>query len=737
MDPIAVRRHTSEQAGRLTALQDLQRDLLRTRNPQEAAEAVVNRLREAAPDLRVSVILLDAVSRTAVVLASSPPGSGSLPSGARIPYRVFSPPSALYEGDSHFVDDLREQPELSLVGKGLVRDGIRAFASLPLSSGDQLIGMLNLGQGFPGSLPSDVLQLAQDCSLPLALALREAGSAERADEAEGRYQSLFEDVPVGLYRLDRDCRLEAANLAFGAILGFDLRAALGTLDFDELWVDRLAAERNRDQLRRVGVVREFEGLMRRADGREIWVQTDVRVRRDPDGSLCGYEGSLQDVSQRRQAQEQLVHEALHDALTGLPNRAFFMARLEHAVRFSQRQEDYEFAVLFLDFDRFKIVNDSLGHSLGDQLLIEGGQRLAGCLREVDTLARFGGDEFVILLDGISGIRDASHIAERIHYALAAPFSLGGHEVVATASIGIAVGSKGNDPPQDLLRDADIAMYQAKQQGPGKHVIFNAEMHRQALGLLNLESDLRRAVERNEFELAYQPIVSLADEQLRGFEALVRWRHPEKGVLLPADFLGTAEDTGLIVVLGRLVLQEACHQLREWQRDYPGWKELSVSVNLSSKQFHHPDLVDDVSRCLAENDLEPGTLHLEITEKVIVEDPARAIDTFERLKALGVHIHIDDFGTGYSSLSMLSHFPVDILKTDRTFIDRMGFDKSDLEIVRAVFSLARSLDMEVIAEGVENGGQLTTLREMGCRFAQGFFFAKPLLPAGVAQLLSRP
>ena len=737
MDPIAIRPRISEQAGRLAALQDLQRDLLRTRNPQEAAEAVVKRLREAAPDLRASVVLLDPVSRTAVVLASSPQSSGSLPSGAKIPYRVFSPPSALYEGDSHFVDDLQEQPELSLVGEALLRDDIRAFASLPLSSGDQLIGMLNLGQGLPGSLPSDILQLAQDFSLPLALALREAGSAERADEAESRYQSLFEDVPVGLYRLDGECRLEAANLAFGAILGFDLRAALGTLEFDELWVDRLAAERTRDQLRRVGVVREFEGLMRRADGREIWVQTDVRVHRDADGSLCGYEGSLQDVTERRQAQEQLVHDALHDALTGLPNRAFFMERLEHAVRFSQRQEDYKFAVLFLDFDRFKIVNDSLGHSLGDQLLIEGGQRLAGCLREVDTLARFGGDEFAILLDGISGIRDASHIAERIHYALAAPFSLGGHEVVATASIGIAVGNKDYDPPQDLLRDADIAMYQAKQQGPGKHVIFNAEMHRQALGLLSLESDLRRAVERNEFELAYQPIVSLADEELRGFEALVRWRHPEKGVLLPADFLRTAEDTGLIVVLGRLVLQEACRQLSEWQRDYPGWKELSVSINLSSKQFHHPDLIDDVSRCLAENDLEPGNLHLEITEDVIVEDPARAIDTFERLKALGVHIHIDDFGTGYSSLSMLSHFPVDILKTDRTFIDRMGFDQSDLEIVRAVFSLARSLDMEVIAEGVENSGQLTTLREMGCRFAQGFFFAKPLRPEGVAQLLSRP
>jgi len=697
---------------------------------------VVEKLREAAPDLRISVILLDEVSRTSVVLASSPQGGGSLPSGVKIPYRVFSPPSALHEGDSHFVDDLQEQAERSLVGEALLRDGIRAFASLPLSSGEQLIGMLNLGQKLPGSLPSDILQLAQDFSLPLALALREAGSAERADEAESRYQSLFEGVPVGLYRLDQDCRLEAANLAFGAILGLDLRTALDKLDFDGLWVDRLAAEQNRDQLRRVGVVREFEGLMRRADGREIWVQTDVRVHRDPDGSLSGFEGSLQDVTERRQAQEQLVHDALHDALTGLPNRAFFMERLEHAVRFSQRQEDYEFAVLFLDFDRFKIVNDSLGHSLGDQLLIEGGHRLAGCLREVDTLARFGGDEFAILLDGISGIRDASHIAERIHYALAAPFFLGGHQIVATASIGIAVGDNGH-PPQDLLRDADIAMYQAKQQGPGKHVIFNAEMHRQALGLLSLESDLRRAVERNEFELAYQPIVSLADEELRGFEALVRWRHPEKGVLLPADFLRTAEDTGLIVVLGRLVLQEACRQLSEWQRDYPGWKDLSVSVNLSSKQFHHPDLIDDVSRCLAENDMEPGNLHLEITENVIVEDPARAIDTFERLKALGVYIHIDDFGTGYSSLSMLSHFPVDILKTDRTFIDRMGFDQSDLEIVRAVFSLARSLDMEVIAEGVENGGQLSTLREMGCRFAQGFFFAKPLRPAGVAQLLSRP
>jgi diguanylate cyclase (GGDEF)-like protein/PAS domain S-box-containing protein len=442
---------------------------------------------------------------------------------------------------------------------------------------------------------------------------------------------------------------------------------------------------------------------------------------------------IRDITARKHAEEQLLHNALHDSLTKLPNRVLFMDHLKLAVNHTKRRKNYMFALLFVDLDRFKVVNDSLGHAVGDELLLSLARRLETCLRAGDTLARLGGDEFTILLDAIDDHKDAERVAERIQEVLSQPFKLAGHEMAMSASIGITLSDGGENTAEDLLRDADTAMYQAKALGKAQYRIFDKDMHARAVSLQQLESELRGAIGREELRVHYQPTVSLESGRISGFEALVRWQHPERGLIPPADFLPNAEDTGMIIEIDRWVLRQACKQMRQWHDLLPSSREIKISVNLSCKQFMQLDLAAHVARTLSETGLAPQSLRLEITETVVMEDGDRAMKVLDELKALGVEVSLDDFGTGYSSLSYIHRFPVTTLKIDRSFIERIGGHENG-EIVRTVIAMARNLGMEVIAEGVETVEQLLKLRAIDCHQAQGFYFSKPVTSEAAAVLL---
>jgi len=425
-----------------------------------------------------------------------------------------------------------------------------------------------------------------------------------------------------------------------------------------------------------------------------------------------------------ETKEHFRHAAFHDALTDLPNRALLADHIKLAIERPRDKEELLFAVLFLDLDRFKNINDSLGHIAGDQLLIATARTLETCLRPNDTVARLGGDEFAILLDGLETQDQAISVAERIQQALTRPFSLIGHEVYISASIGITISNGNYTDPENVLRDADTAMYRAKEGGKARFEMFDGTMHSHAVALLKLENDLRRAIERNEFQVYYQPIICLETDQLFGFEALVRWNHPERGLVSPDTFIPVAEETGLIVDIGQLVLHESCRQMHEWHLSSPG-KPLTISVNLSAKQFAQPDLIGQVKKTLEETGLAAEFVKLEITESVVMKNAEIATAMLMQLCALGVHLSIDDFGTGYSSLSYLHRFPVSTLKIDRSFVGRMGNGGENTEIVRTINTLAQNLGMEVVAEGVETVEQLEQLKSMKCTLGQGYLFSRPL------------
>ncbi|HEX7214148.1 MAG TPA: EAL domain-containing protein, partial [Methylomirabilota bacterium] len=405
--------------------------------------------------------------------------------------------------------------------------------------------------------------------------------------------------------------------------------------------------------------------------------------------------------------DQLARQAFRDSLTSMPNRALFMDRLSHALTRTERRGE-QLAVLFLDLDRFKVVNDSLGHSVGDQLLVGVSQRLAGCLRPEDTIARLGGDEFAILLEDVKDDRGPTSVADRLTAELQQPFKVEGREVIITVSIGIAMSTAKRMTPEDILRDADLAMYHAKGKGKARYEVFDKSMNAPAQERMDLELDLRNAVTRGEFTLHYQPVVDLPSGRITEVEALVRWRHPQRGLLFPADFVGLSEETGLIVPLGRWVLHEACRQTRQWQLASPG-TPLAISVNISARQLQQPGLVEEIAAVLRDTRLDPSTLRLEITETVVMHDAPATLAKLEALKALGVQLAIDDFGTGYSSLGYLKRFPVDTLKIDRSFVKGIGGNVEDSAIVRAVITVAKSLNLSVTAEGIETAEQLEHLR----------------------------
>ncbi len=468
---------------------------------------------------------------------------------------------------------------------------------------------------------------------------------------------------------------------------------------------------------------ESEHRMRHADGSYRWVLSRGVAIRDGDGKATRMAGSMSNITDRKAAEEQLVHHALHDALTGLPNRALFLDRLTLSLKRTDREPTHRCGVLFLDLDRFKVVNDGFNHTIGDQLLVEAARRLAASLRPGDTVARFGGDEFTILVENVETTEEAAEIAIRAQAALHAPFQIDGRDIIITASIGIAL-SEADSRPAELLRNADIAMYDAKREGTSGVAIFSANMHRRVVNQLRLETELRDAIEAERMRVFYQPIVDLGSGQLRGFEALARWP-VDKPSVPPSEFIPIAEETGLIRSLGRLVLNEACVRLADWQNRGIVDEGITVSVNVSGRQLVEPELTTDVSSALESSGLPPKALRLEITESSILHDPARIPVLLDRLERTGVRAQIDDFGTGYSSLSFLRRFPGDAIKIDRSFVASIHQQDGSEEIVRAIVGLAHSLNLGSIAEGVESRDQLTALHTLGCEYAQGFLFSKPL------------
>ena len=547
-------------------------------------------------------------------------------------------------------------------------------------------------------------------------------------ESEERFRSLVQYSSDIITILDADGTIRYASPAVEKVMGYRSEEQIGTNAFGTVHPDDRdrALDNFAEVLKSPGLHPPLEFRVPHKDGSWRYLEHIVNNLLD-DPAVRGVVINSRDITERKAMQKQLHHQAFHDPLTGLPNRALFMDRLEHALARANRRGS-KIAVLFMDLDNFKVINDSLGHKAGDQLLIAVAERLRAPLRPEDTVARLGGDEFTILVEDISSVGDVARIAERLAEKLRPPFALGEQEVFATISTGIALNSPAREQPADLLRHADLAMYRAKHRGKARYEVFEPGMDAMAVERLILETGLRRALVRQQFRVYYQPIVALENDRIAGVEALLRWEHPQRGLLLPEEFISIAEETGLIVRIGQWVLREAGKQARIWQERFPDSPRLTISVNLSTREFFHPKLVAEV---LNESEIDPANLQLEITEGALTTNGTYSTDhTLRNLKRMGVQLAIDDFGLGYSSLSYLKRFPVDFLKIDRSFIAGLGGAPSgvstkDTEIVKAMIELTHALGLKVIAEGVENAEQLARLRQMKCDLAQGNYFSEPL------------
>jgi diguanylate cyclase (GGDEF)-like protein/PAS domain S-box-containing protein len=585
--------------------------------------------------------------------------------------------------------------------------------------------------------------LTKPVDLPVALArigtqLSHKRAQEALRESEERYALAARGANDGLWDWNVQTDMVYFSPRWKAMLGWQ-ENEIG--DTPEEWFGRIH-DADKDRVKEEmaahqrGVTPHFESehRMLHKDGGFRWMLNRGLAVSDVSGKTLRMAGSQTDITERK----------VSDPLTGLPNRLLFSDRLGRLIKHSKRRKDHLFAVLFLDLDGFKMINDSLGHLYGDQLLIGVANRLEKCLRATDTVARLGeaftvarlgGDEFTVLLDYLKDLNDARGAAERLMKALAPPFILNGKEVFTSVSIGIALSNSAYEEPEDMLRDADTAMYHAKALGKARYEVFDADMRAKVMARLQLETDLRGALEREEFRNFYQPIVALESGRIVGFEALLRWQHPTRGLLGPEEFIFVAEETGLIRELGWWNLRQACRQMSEWRAASNDQRDLMISVNLSAKQFLQHNLVDDIKKLLLDLQLSPGALKLEITESTVMADPAAAVEMLQQIKALGIRLAIDDFGTGYSSLSYLHRFPLDTLKIDRSFISEMRDDGEGMEIARTILPMAFNLQLDVVAEGVETIEQVAMLRKLHCKYGQGYYFSRPLSAEGSTALLA--
>ncbi len=564
-------------------------------------------------------------------------------------------------------------------------------------------------------------------------------SEELIRKSEEKFRLTFEKAPIGMAITDIEGKFIKVNESLCEALGYSQEELLGLSFVHISHPDDLPIHQAKEQELLKQDISDFQMENRyfSKDGRIVDTILKVVVVRDSEGFPLHFNNQIVDITERKKMEKQLLQDAFYDALTKLPNRALFMDRLGQAIKRRKREPDYLFAVLFLDIDRFKVVNDSMGHLLGDKLLIAIARRLETCVRPIDTVARLGGDEFTLLLENINHVEDATDIAERIYMSLQTSFKIDGHEIFTTASIGIALSSDNYQYPEEVLRDADISMYQAKEQGKAQYQVFDHSMYTQVLKRLQVENDLRRGIEREEFELFYQPIINLKTGELAGFEALIRWNHPEHKMISPAEFIPIAEETGLIVPLGTWILKEACSQLRKWKdKFHQDYAFVMMSINLSGKQFSDPHLIDNIDSILEEFQLPGNHIKLEITESILMDNTEAATYTLKKIRDRNIQLSIDDFGTGYSSLSYLHRFPVNTVKIDRSFVNRINPHDENAEIVKAIITLAQILKMDVIAEGIETNAQLTHLRSLNCEYGQGYFFAKPLNVKDAEALMMR-
>ena len=611
--------------------------------------------------------------------------------------------------------------------------------SSPFQKGRVFADSIDEDKPLPPSAPAPIKRMTQTL---ITCPVSNADDAHEVEIARLReevflLETLMDTIPDQIYFKDRESRFTRINRAQANVFGLRSPSeAVGRTDFD-YFTDEHAAEAFRDEQEIVRTGRPLvnvEEKETRADGGIRWVSTTKMPLRDSEGRNIGTFGVSRDITQRKEFEKQLERQAFYDPLTQMPNRALFMNRLQHLFQRASRAEGNRlFAVLYMDIDRFKGINDGLGHKAGDDMLKEVSSRLERCVRPSDTLARLGGDEFTALLEDIHSELDATRVADRINTELAQPFFLHDHEVFATVSVGIALSSSHYDRPEDMLRDADTAMYRAKANGRSRHQVFDVAMHQRAVALLRLETDLRRAIDRCELVAYYQPIVDLQTQTLRGFEALARWKHPTGGLIMPDVFIPVAEETGLIGAIGDFMLMESCRQMRVWQQRHPRNAPLRISVNVSTRQLAQANFPEHVLRILNETGLDPSSLTIEITESALMQNLTTSAAVLQKLHEMTVRLHIDDFGTGYSSLSYLQNFPIHTLKIDRSFVSRMGDAPNQGEIVRAIVSLAHNLGMEVTAEGVETQSQADALQQLNCTNAQGFLFSRPV-PAEQAELL---
>ncbi len=702
----------------------------------DATRALVGK----TPETRVAIATGSSEKVTFVAATDDPAGEAA---GVRIYLDEYPDPvrAGLLEGRVVEAERLPKEGGMEeLLG---FDPGTQAAFFVPLLVQAQLRGVVLVLTD--STLSEDRKAILEALGREIALALESASLAEEAHrrKSEERFRSLVQNSSDVVAVVGADGVTHYVSPAVERILGYKPKDAIDHSVFMPPIMHPDDVERVRRVFARLigspGASATADFRLRHADGRWIHVEAIAKnLLTDP--SIGGIVVNYRDITERKTFEEQLRHQAFHDPLTDLPNRALFMDRLRHAlVRMKRRKKPA--AVLFLDLDNFKLVNDSLGHEAGDRLLVSVAQRLRGCLRTEDTAARFGGDEFTILLEDVRHAGDAVRVARQITQALNAPFALEGREVFINASIGIALSTSSSERPTDLLRNADAALYRAKASGKAACEVFDAATNTLTLERLDLEADLRRAIERGELAVHYQPQLELLTGRIAGWEALVRWKHPERGLLPPPAFLSVAEETGLITQIGNLVLEEACRQAKEWQEERHPTADtsLKISVNISARQLQHPDeLVGEVVRVLEDTALAPDTLVLEITESMIMEDAEYNVDVLSRLKDLGVRVAVDDFGTGYSNLAYLKRFPMDMVKIDKSFVDGLGEKPEDTAIVEAVISLAHALGLRTVAEGIETTEQLKRLRDLGCEMGQGYYFSGAL-PAHEASglLLATP